>query len=102
MERNYNTSKLTYGVTARIGRYIVGKLRLREDNFEIVESYLKRYFLDHQVVKRNIKINKYGKETRYVHFTFALTDEQFRQVMILIRKERVKKIEYEINNLLLW
>jgi hypothetical protein len=99
MSDSYNTGKLPYGVSAFVGNYIVGKLRMRVEMFTIVENYLKENMLNYEVVKINTKRGKNNNCYSYVHFNFVITPRQLKDIKVLIRRQRIKKLYDEIQSL---
>ncbi len=93
-KKNYGTGKLEYGVSGMVGNLIICKYRVRESTFIKIEEYFKKLSIPYSILKQNTK-----NGITYTHFSFAVTYLQLQSVKIIIRKQRIIKIENEIEQL---
>jgi hypothetical protein len=91
--------KLSYGVTAIVGDYFVGKLRVSNELFDILEKFMNSNGIQYSVIIRNRKENKKGVVTYYVHFSYIMNKYHLNKVMVMTRERRIRLIQDEINTL---
>lgn len=91
----------SYGVSGFVGTLLITKMRLLEPDFNDIEKYLKSNFVHYTIQRKTTKILKVGKRD-YVHFVMAASYHQLAQVKIILRKNKISKLNEEISQLKLF
>jgi hypothetical protein len=91
--------KLSYGVTAIVGNYFVGKLRVSNEMFQLIEKYMKSNAIQYSIIFRNVKVSKKDVMQEYVHFSYIMHYHNLNRIKVMVRERRIRLIQEEIHNL---